>query len=1342
MDNRVALKPNTLISINHRNYLIQKECGRGSHCIVYQAIYYDDLNCMHSLHIKEFYPMILKLERKEQMIVIPTSQQAIFNQMKQQFLNTYILHTKIQITPSMVNTSSHVFEYGIFNHTLYILLDAKEGISYANYQESTLHELLLNIKSLCEIIATYHSNGYLHLDIKAENIFLMSQTNHQLLLLDYDSVLQYPIQNPHCIQCYTKEYAAFEVRSRKYLQIGPWSDIYAIAVLLFYRLFQRFPTYDEHNEYVEYDFTSMQYASNIYSAKLYRFLQDFFHRCFTPIIANRYQNMSQLMPHLLQLIEEADLSKSHLLSSFYAYQPHFVGREQELNRLDHLLHQHKCVFIYGVGGIGKSELMKKYASLHQRNYHSIQLLVYQYCLKDLLLDDSILISQFYQDESESDEDYIQRKLAFLQSSMSEKDLILLDNFDCESDPYLIKLLQLPCHFIITSRVNHYDYDFVQLHLKAFDSFTQCHQLFQLYYPKSFTISEQKQLEAIYQLLEYHTMSITLLAKTMRESHLSLDTIYHKLDSIRGITYLNEHPIMHRKDDIFKKDSMHLHLKALFDLQAFSESEIEILASFAMLGALQIRMDLFCEWLNINSSDLNDLIKCGWIQQEQQRITLHQLIMDLVYDKYHTHPCITLHINLNTWYQQKYAFYQEKQIRNRILSQFIQRSQATHPQMQALLRTYLTSNCIPELAHQLLQMADCPQAQYLAHQTFIHVISHCFQFGESYTHYCDQLLNSFRFITGYLYQNIDSSKLCESLFHHCVFIRDTVDAISNDLMLLEEDEDDEINTLYDYLFLLIERIESLLDTASPSTQHQIYEGLIQLLSDRFTDLYFQSHYPSDDYILKWKASLNQSQDDSLDFDFDFVIDIDDCSKTYEDFGDEAMIAQDYQNAIHYYQQSFQYESNDCFIMDKLIQAYTSAKQYDYAYQLCLEKQKQFPLFAQFEEKILSDLAYHLHLPTQAQSHCEHYVTYAKKDWLESQNSDTLEPYIEALMFQHQLHQHLHLDCDNVHTCLDLYYKYPTLFSYTDGFFPFYAWYIQLLIDKNQYDEAYQMIMYCIFQSNHKNIWYALLSQMEPFHQALEYLLKAYFLQDNFQYQESLIYAKKGYEFALASQLSLLLAFAYHVLGEAYEDETDIKTNYQLQCDYVLLAQYMIKILACSNEKQCSIWQQVISKLESLNNYNQLAIAYPYLYQAFENSQAEPSEIFYWMHHQLYILYEYDATQAFTLAITCIQYLQTHYFTKEDCIRYYQNLADFFIFIQQKESAIECLLYAMSYIYDIEPPRNNIEDEIIEHLPTCIEHYINDSLHCLQKLSSLVDGTFKQKILTIIHSYQEKDVTFKH
>mgnify|MGYP000485473459 CR=1 FL=1 len=44
------------------------------------------------------------------------------------------------------------------------------------------------MKSLAQIILKYHQKGYLHLDIKPENVLILPETPEHVILFDFDSV--------------------------------------------------------------------------------------------------------------------------------------------------------------------------------------------------------------------------------------------------------------------------------------------------------------------------------------------------------------------------------------------------------------------------------------------------------------------------------------------------------------------------------------------------------------------------------------------------------------------------------------------------------------------------------------------------------------------------------------------------------------------------------------------------------------------------------------------------------------------------------------------------------------------------------------------------------------------------------------------------------------------------------------------------------------------------------------------------------------------------------------------------------------------------------------------------
>lgn len=76
----------------------------------------------------------------------------------------------------------------------------------------------------------------------------------------------------------------------------------------------------------------------------------------------------------------------------------FVGRESELKKIEALLQDKHCIFLEGIGGIGKSELAKHYANHHKNQYSNVLYLQYQENLRRTILeldfiDDSLEMSE-------------------------------------------------------------------------------------------------------------------------------------------------------------------------------------------------------------------------------------------------------------------------------------------------------------------------------------------------------------------------------------------------------------------------------------------------------------------------------------------------------------------------------------------------------------------------------------------------------------------------------------------------------------------------------------------------------------------------------------------------------------------------------------------------------------------------------------------------------------------------------------------------------------------------------------------------------------------------------------
>ena len=1028
MGKRMGLQPQTKLIIQHKEYTIIKECGRGMSCIVYQGQYLDSLNYPHDVFIKELHPYRLQLKRDiNQHLIIEKYQEKSFQKILKQFLQTYQHHMTLQSNPHMKNDSSQVFEYGTENNTHYMIIDQKAGINYQKYQEKTLYDVLCNIKSLCYIIQSYHQQQYLHLDIKPSNIMILNEHQHQLLLFDYDSFYQMN-QKETPTFFYSEGYSPLEVRLQHQKELGPWSDLYAIGCILFERLFQHTPTHLDCKDNATYHYSTMNYQSPNYSPKLYSLFNTFFHRCLSPSIYQRYQNVEEMITILDEMIECSDLTKHHLLSTYVIHQPCFIGRKKEYKQLQELLQQEHHVFIQGVGGIGKSELMKYYAK-HSTKYHTILYLYIHQSIFESFISDDLMVHQLNQAEEEDNESYYQRKYQIVKELVDENTLLLIDNFDQENDPHLQDILQLSCDIIITSRYYHHDYNYAEISLPPFH-LEESMQLFQYYHKKEYPKEEWNHIEDCIELLQYHPMSISLLAKALRYED-NIVAFKEKLFSIHGSISINQEKIAHRKDDTCMYDSMSQHIQSLFMMHSFSNDELEMMVSLALLGSLEIRYSLWMEWMHCDITTIEHLIDCGWILQNNDKIYLHQLVLDVVYHTYHHLPCETIHQSLYEYAKQKLEHRYQEKIRLQILLQLIQRSASQSITMQHIYMEVLHYHKDETLANHLLEMVSHLDMKMKAYQIHADVLSHQFTWDEDHSSLIKQIIDDYRHSVSYILQSQSGYPLCQSLISIAKKIKQCGDNYYN-----ESYDEILVQDIYDYFILIIERIDVFLQELSIDEQKEGYHALLQILEDNYIDLYFCEHYPRDDFILTWKERIDSFSDCELDFsmDFDEEIDLDDFQKTYEDFGDEAYDEGNYELAITYYEKSIQYENNALFIMDRLISCYEALARYEDCYNLCMKQKENFD-FVNYDDRF-AYYAFMLENFEEANMHCEHYVLASQEAYEEEPSQEHLQAYIHALMWLSKYHSNPQKKNEVLSICENLEKHRPDAFVVCDDLLLYY------------------------------------------------------------------------------------------------------------------------------------------------------------------------------------------------------------------------------------------------------------------------------------------------------------------
>lgn len=147
----------------------------------------------------------------------------------------------------------------------------------------------------------------------------------------------------------------------------------------------------------------------------------------------------------------------HLLNSTKPCRPVFKGRDKLIFQMyKHFQNKKHFLFLQGTGGIGKSELAKRYAEKYSSSYDVIVFAECEDSLISAVNDDSIfpLTDNFISKRSdETEQQFYERKLNQLKK-MNDRILVILDNVDYFSEE-LDDFLSVPFDVIITTRYNYF-----------------------------------------------------------------------------------------------------------------------------------------------------------------------------------------------------------------------------------------------------------------------------------------------------------------------------------------------------------------------------------------------------------------------------------------------------------------------------------------------------------------------------------------------------------------------------------------------------------------------------------------------------------------------------------------------------------------------------------------------------------------------------------------------------------------------------------------------------------------------------------------------------------------------
>ena len=620
----------------HEFYII-KVVGYGASCIVYDAYYYDVQSSKHMVRLKEYYPVKSNVGRDINGSLIIDDKDNNFIEGLSRFEEAYKKHASIQLSDSFVNITTNV--QGLFegNSTKYMVINYNNGVTYEKAEFNSVNDILKSALALTKAVGKYHDMGLLHLDIKPANILTIPESKELIMLFDFDSVQEKSNIQSGDIEnlSYSEKWAAPEQLQYDFRRISEETDIYAIGAVIFNRIMGRYVEFMDRRIYATWSYNKEDRLFKDVNPETFTLLTELFHKTLSSSTIKRFHTTKELQKLLEKLVNVTKPSRCFLKTNLPKELSYFVGRDNELSEIKNIiLNEEDVLFLRGIGGIGKSEIVKNFARDNYEIFTSIVFARYTDSIKSMIISDSeVPISNFNKGINESDDDYFIRKMKKLHDISNKNILFIVDNFDVEDDEYLDKLLRCNFKFIFTTRNDFCSLGYKQINILEISDVNKINNIFYNYYKKEVNDKDKVAILKIINLVGRHTMTVELIAKQMMMSRIKPVDMLNKLSNL-GLTNLAKEKIKHRKDSKLNNKAISEHIYALFNLSKTSYIQKRILIDLSFIPHIGIDIEKFKEMSNLDSfEDINYLIDLGWVRiNDCDVISLHPVIADVIRTK--------------------------------------------------------------------------------------------------------------------------------------------------------------------------------------------------------------------------------------------------------------------------------------------------------------------------------------------------------------------------------------------------------------------------------------------------------------------------------------------------------------------------------------------------------------------------------------------------------------------------------------------------------------------------------------------------------------------------------------
>ena len=316
-----------------------------------------------------------------------------------------------------------------------------------------------------------------------------------------------------------------------------------------------------------------------------------------------------------------------------------IGRSKELAQLTALLAENgQVVLVNGMGGIGKTSLAAAYVAQEYENYQHIAWISNNSAdIADDILQSRDLLQSLDLNTLTGDRDVILGAVLHKLRSIDERPkLFVIDNAAAEIEQRLPQLPSQPnWHVLITSRE-----EIAGTHSMPL-GFLQPSDAVALFKKHCHRIEAEDEIGQIVAAVDYHTLTIEILARTAQLQRTKLDEL---LNAIRNDARAN---VRTAHSNQAKIERVRSYLETIFDFSGLSDDELWLLKQFVALPPEFQSYELLVELIEPEQSSrgetfselLRNLEGKGWLLSDEKRnsFKMHRVVREAIQAKLEITP---------------------------------------------------------------------------------------------------------------------------------------------------------------------------------------------------------------------------------------------------------------------------------------------------------------------------------------------------------------------------------------------------------------------------------------------------------------------------------------------------------------------------------------------------------------------------------------------------------------------------------------------------------------------------------------------------------------------------------